>query len=225
MKLAQSVKMGAWLLVLMNLLVAFGSIRTFMRMAPAIEVIIAQNAVSLEAAEQMLAALAQREFVDHSNDGIIESFRSAMDRAKNNATEKDESAVIETISLYYVEAFNGDDLSLGETVSAIRELGNINRSAMRRADLKARQMGYAGAWGVVFMATTAFVIGMLFLRSLRKNLSEPMEEIDLVVTAFREGDPMRRCTIGNPSRSVKKIFENINELLDMHSPPRNPDER
>jgi len=43
MKLAQSVKIGAWLLIVLNLLMAFGSIWKIMRMAPAIKVIIAQN--------------------------------------------------------------------------------------------------------------------------------------------------------------------------------------
>jgi len=86
---------------------------------------------------------------------------------------------------------------------------------MRRADAKAKQLGYAGAWGVVFMATVSFMIGMIILRSLDKNLSEPIQEIDAVISAVREGDLMRRCTMKNPSSSIRKIFVNVNELLDV----------
>ena len=57
MSASKSVKFGAWLLIALNLLMAFGSIWVFMRMSPAIETIIARNAVSFEATEDMLAAL------------------------------------------------------------------------------------------------------------------------------------------------------------------------
>jgi hypothetical protein len=57
---------------------------------------------------------------------------------------------------------------------------------------------------------------MIFLRSMKKNLAEPMGEIDSVVTAFQEGDLMRRCSMKNPPKSIKKIFSNINALLDMY---------
>jgi hypothetical protein len=216
MKLAQSVKVGAWLLVAMNLLMAFGSIWIFMRMAPAIEVIVAQNEVSLEASEEMLAAMLMFGTSDSSAGEKLESFRTALNRAKNNITEKEESAVIDSIIQHYEDAFYGNELALRQTVSAIVKLGDINREAMRRADSRAQQLGYAGAWGVVFMATITFMIGMIFLRSMRKNLTEPMQEIDTVVSSFRRGDKMRRCSIGYPSKSVKQIFGNINELLDMH---------
>jgi hypothetical protein len=216
MKLAQSVKIGAWLLIAMNLLMAFGSIWIFMRMAPAIEVIIAQNEVSLEASEEMLAAMLMIGISDSSADKNFEFFRTALNRAKNNVTEKEEPAVIDAIIQHYKDAFDGNELALKHTVSAIVKLGDINREAMRRADSRAQQLGYAGAWGVVFMATITFMIGMIFLRSMRKNLTEPMQEIDTVVSAFRRGDKMRRCSMGYPSKSVKQIFNNINELLDMH---------
>ncbi len=81
-------------------------------------------------------------------------------------------------------------------------------------------MGYAGAWGVAFMATVTFMVGMIFLRSMKKNLLEPMQEIDAVIIAFREGDIMRRCSMKSPPRSIKHIFGNINDLLDMQCSAR-----
>ncbi len=215
MKLAHSVKVGAWLLIALNLLMAFSSIWIFMRMAPAIEVIISQNEVSLEASEEMLAALLQVKTSDSRPVESTESFRNALTRAKNNITEKEEPAVIDKITRYYEGAFKGNNIALKETVRAIVELGVINRDAMRRADAKARQLGYAGAWGVVFMATVIFMVGMIFIRSMKKNILEPMQEIDAVINAFREGNMMRRCSMKSPPKSIRHIFGNINDLLDM----------
>lgn len=212
MKHAQPVKFGTWFLIVMNLIMAFGAIWIFMRMAPAIEVIIAQNEVSLESCEDMLAALLKNNAAEGSS---LEIFRGALTKARNNITEEEEPAIIERIERYHTAAIEGDELSLNLTISAITDLGDTNRKAMRRADAKAKQFGYAGAWGVVFMATVSFMIGMILLRSLDKNLSEPIQEIDAVITAVREGDPMRRCTMKNPSSSIRKIFANVNELLDM----------
>jgi hypothetical protein len=220
MKLAQSVKLGAWFLIALNILMAFGSIWIFMRMAPAIDVIIAQNEVSLEASEKMLASLLTKDKPGVGTVGSLASFRHSLSRAKNNITEKEEPDVLDQIDQNYEEAFKGNDIALYQTINAILELGNINRAAMRRADTKAQQLGYAGAWGVVFMATATFMIGMIFLRSMKKNLAEPMVEIDSVVTAFREGDLLRRCSMKNPPKSIKKIFSNMNALLDLHCSTR-----
>ncbi len=216
MKLAQSVKIGAWLLIVLNLLMAFGSIWIFMRMAPAIKVIIAQNEVSLESCEDMLAALAKAKI---STDVVAEkeAFRVALSKAENNITETKEPETLNKISRYYQAAFKGDDLALERTIMAIVELGEINREAMLRADIRAQQLGYAGAWGVVFMATFSFMVGMIFLRSLRKNLIEPMHEIDAVAAAFRAGERMRRCSMKNTSRSTNQVLRNVNELLDMNN--------
>ncbi|WP_028579110.1 hypothetical protein [Desulfogranum japonicum] len=214
MKIAQPVQFGAWLLIVMNLFMAFASIWIFMRMAPAIEVIIARNAASLESCENMLTALLQANITIDDGSRPIERFRNALQNAEDNITEKKEPVVIRSIITYYPAAFTGDTLALAQTLSAIEALAEVNRKAMHRADIGAQQLGKAGAWAIVFMGTTSFIIGMIFLRSLQKNLSEPIEEIDAVITAFRQGASMRRCTMENPPQNIRKVFNNINELLD-----------
>ena len=58
MRLAQAVRVGAWFLVGINLLMAVGTIAIFSRMAPAIAIIIERNDRTLEACEDMLAIMA-----------------------------------------------------------------------------------------------------------------------------------------------------------------------
>ncbi len=213
MRIAHSVKIGAWILILLNILMAFGSIWIFMRMAPAIELIILRNEVSLEACEEMLAALARRETT--SLEVRTELFYQALERARNNITEKEEPDIIEEIARSCERALTEGGVSLEQTVSAIRKLGTVNRAAMNTADNRARQLGYAGAWGVVFMATSIFFAGMLFLRSLRKNLTDPLLEISDTVSAFRDGNVMRRCSLKNPPRNIRQVLNNVNDLLDI----------
>jgi len=186
-------------------------------MAPAIKVIIVQNDVSLEACEEMLAALLLGGGLKSDTSQQIESFRRALERARNNITEKEESNIITKVIQRYEKAFKGDRIELNETVNAILEMGDVNRGAMRRADSKARQLGYAGAWGVVFMAIIIFLVGMIFLRSLKSNLSDPLQEIDSAASAFRNGDTMRRCSLRSPPKTIKQVLTNVNELLDICS--------
>lgn len=216
MRLGQSVKFGTWVLIFLNLSMSFGSIWVFMRMAPAIEVIIDQNGVSLHACEEMLALLATK---DHAHEVDIEKhialFKGAVSRARNNITEKDEPIAIDLIDQNYTLALHGDRSAVERTVEGIRHLSEINRSAMLTADEKARQLGHAGAWGVVFMAIIVFITGMLFRRILQKNLVGPLEEIDRVMRTFRSGDTMRRCTPDSASpKTIKHLYDNLNELLD-----------
>lgn len=214
MRLAQTVRLGAWILIGLNLLMAFGSIWVFIRMAPAIEVIIDQNERSLQACEKMLAALALADNQETDITQLKASFAAALNNAQNNITEKDEPPALDAIDRDYAGAFEGDFAAKTRTVEAILSLGEINREAMVRADKKARQLGNAGAWGVVFMASAVFLTGMLFMRALKKNLVMPLKEIDAVLNAHRSGDTMRRCSGTRLSRDVRRVFNNVNALLD-----------
>jgi hypothetical protein len=214
MKLAQSVKLGAWLLISLNLLMAFGSIWVFVRMAPAIDVIIVRNEVSLQACQDMLAALATDAGSEASTANQIGVFRQALARAANNVTETEEPGIVQQISASYESAFAGNSNGRTRTIEAILELGAINRNAMRKADRRAQQLGYAGAWGIVFMATTIFLVGMVFQRRLKSNLADPLQEIDAAVDAFRNGDIMRRCSLNRPSNNIRQVLDHVNELLD-----------
>jgi len=214
MRFAQSIRIGVWLLIGLNLLMALGSIWIFMRMAPAIEVIIDRNERSLQACEEMLASLAMITDDSAANEVLKANFEDALKRAQNNITEKDEPAALKSIGADFDAAFLGNMASRSKTISAIILLGKINREAMIEADQRARQFGYAGAWGVVFMAVGVFFAGMLFKRSLFRNLVKPLEEIHTVISARRKGDIMRRCTGADLPRDVKIVFNDINEFLD-----------
>ena len=147
MKIAQSVRLGAWLLIGFNLLMALGCVWIFMRMSPAIEVIIQRNARSLEACADMLACLALNgQGSDHESD-LRRTFVSALNRAQNNVTEPEEPSALEFIETHYEAALKGDPSARGITVSAVTQLGEINRKAMTSADLRAQTVRKRGCLG------------------------------------------------------------------------------
>lgn len=213
---AHSVKFGAWVVILLNLLMAFGSIWIFMRMAPAIEVIIARNVVSLEATEEMLAILSLTDKLP-AGSAAGQNFRQALERAKNNITEAEEAQLLTRVEGLQAASFAGEENARLELVNTLVELGRTNRSAMRAADVRAQQLGLGGAWTVVFMASAAFLVSMLFLRGLKKNLLLPLEEIHAAVTAFHSGDTMRRCSHKNAPKAMQPLMLRINELMDGHN--------
>jgi hypothetical protein len=52
------------------------------------------------------------------------------------------------------------------------------------------------------------------MRTLKRNLVKPLEEIQSVITANRHGDTMRRCSGADMSKDIKTIFDGMNDLLD-----------
>lgn len=216
MKIAESVRVGAWLLIGFNLLMALGSIWIFMRMAPAIEIIIERNEHSLEACEEMLAALAMISRNAQADRMLKATFEDALKRAQNNITEKEEPAVLEIINADFNDVFRGDRTAQQKTVAAIVLLGKINREAMVAEDHRAKQFGNAGAWGMVFMSAGVFFAGMLLKRRISRILVTPLEEIHQVISAYRNGDNMRRCTGPHLPADVQQVYRSINTLLDRY---------
>jgi hypothetical protein len=214
MRLAHAIRLGAWLLVGLNLLMALGSIGIFTRMAPAITIIIDQNERSLQACEDMLALLALSNNSSEDLTTRLHNFENAYERAKNNVTEAEEPVVLQSIEKIFPSALSGNLIARQAVVAAIVDLGKINREAMIKADARARQLGFAGAWGVVFMACSIFVAGMIFVRRVSHRVIKPLEEIHNVITAQRNGETLRRCTGVDLPHEIQKIFIGINEILD-----------
>lgn len=145
---------------------------------------------------------------------IQTDFEKALQQAKDNVTEKGEAIAIKSINFNYVQALSGNYESKKALVEAIQKLSEANRNAMLRADLKARNLGNAGAWGIVFMASLVFTITLFFLRFLRKNLLAPIEEINSVLQAVKSGDQFRRCTGYEAPQGIRSIFRDLNDILE-----------
>ena len=214
MRLAQAVRVGAWVLMGLNLLMAVGAIALFNRMAPAIAVIIERNERSIGACVDMLASLAGTGSDAAFSTAGAEAFRAAFIRARDNVTEAQEPEILEHMDRRLPALFRGEAAARAAMVDDTRLLVRINREAMVRADRQAQQLGRAGAWGVVFMALAVFLAGVVFIRGLTARVVRPLEEIHAVINAHRGGESMRRCSGADLPQDVVAVFTGINELLD-----------
>ncbi len=214
MKLSKSIKVGALLIMFLNLVMAVGSIWVFQRMTPSIENIIDQNGRSLQACEGMLALLAATSSDPETQKGIEQQFQHFLETAKNNITETEEQPALELIEANYREALRLDREAAARTIVALQSLQNINWNATYQADRDAKHIGNAGAWGICFMGIFVFFAALVFKRRVERNLLEPFEEIASVLTSQARGNLMRRCTRYSASADVRKVYSLINDWID-----------
>lgn len=217
MRMIHGILIGAWIVIGFNLLVAFGAIGVFARMAPAITVILDQNDRSIDASERMLAAVALLGTEDEGHEALRADFRRAFDVASTNITEVSEPAIIERIERHSDAAFAGDAAARHDLVQAILDLTAVNRAAMARADRRAEQLGRAGGWSVAIMAGLAFAVSLALLRTLRRQLIAPLAEMHDAVTAFHLGDHQRRCAPLSATRELRAMCNTFNAILDGRS--------
>ena len=92
MQVTQSVRFGASILIVFNLLMSFACIWIFTRMAPVIDKINARNNRSLQACEEMLSALAEP-----PAPLALQRFRIALNLASGNITETGEPLALRQI--------------------------------------------------------------------------------------------------------------------------------
>ncbi len=210
MKISQLVRAGIFLLIVLNMLLAFVCIWAFGRMSPELGRINLRNERSLFACEEMLSALAAGD----SPDARVR-FASAFERAGGNITEPGEKEAFDELRRI---SGGGSSAFLParrtETIQAIRTLSEINRTAMRREAGVIRSFGIAGAWLVVFAALAIFCAGVVFRNMITRNFVDPFMEIRDVLAADAAGDRFRRCSVKSPYSDMAGICENINRLLD-----------
>lgn len=210
MKVAQSIKVGFWTLILLNLLITAGAIWLFLRMDPAIEDILQDKQQVLIAGENMLGILAlpEKKVID------IQRFYRNLSLADSSVQSRSDSLYVQTIRNSAREALAGDPVAIQTTITTIHTLGKTVREAMSIAQTQAIQFGNSGAWVIAFMAVFIFTVGMLFIRTLDIGLIGAFEEIYSVIQARRWGDLMRRCTTTNTPRDIRIVLSALNEYLD-----------
>jgi hypothetical protein len=213
-RVVHGILIGAWIIIGFNLLVAFGSIGVFARMAPAITIILEQNVRSLEATEVMLSTLAQHHAGAVNKEKLQTRFETAFDTAAGNVTEPEEPGILSRIENNYLAAFRGDRNARLDAVEAIEQLAAVNRAAMIRADVRAGQLGSAGGWSVALMAGIGFTISLVLLRLLQTRVVDPLQEIHAAVTAYHTGDFKRRCSPSSTTRELRSICLTINAIMD-----------
>ncbi len=213
MEFKRDVLLGMGALVLVLVIVCFGTIGLLARMSPAIEHVLEENDESLEAVEQMLAVLAEAEPSQVAPPARLR-FQEALERVRANVTEAEEEPEIAAVSGSWEAAMTGDPAERKQTVEALRRLAEVNRSAMHRANHEAQRLGSAGAWAAALLCALGFAAALVVKRRLDRRILRPIDELSTVLAAVLAGDSHRRCTIAGAPHALTPVMRSINALLD-----------
>ncbi len=200
-------------LVLLNLLLAFGSVGLFVRMGPAIDLILQENVYSIVAAEEILSELATAGGSPLDVDAETRIALS-MEKARKNITEDEERPVLRELEQLLPGAVSGDSQARVRAIDAIRQLIEINREAMQLVDQEARQLGSAGAWAAVFIGFLSFLLSLIVVLRLQSRFVRPLVDLYEVLEGARAGNRLRRCRLQDAPREVIQVTESVNLLLD-----------
>ncbi|WP_428263038.1 hypothetical protein [Haliangium sp.] len=224
MELRRELLLTVGVLVLLNLLLAFGAIGLFVRMGPAIEHILQENDYSIEAAEEMLAEIAgagSEPLADAAEDRV----RQAMARAQQNVTEAAERPVLADIEQLLPRALAGEPDARRQAVTDVRRLIEINREAMRSVDEEAQRLGSAGAWAAVLVGFLSFLLSLFVVVRFQRRFVRPLVDLYEVLESARQGERLRRCRPSEAPREVILVAESVNGLLDERLRRSNPGSR
>jgi len=209
MKAASEIRLGLGIMLGMQALMTLGAIGALSRMSPAIERIITENEVSIEAVEDMLAALASPDAAQRRKD-----FEVALQKARDNVTEDEEKPLIEAIGNEGKAVLSGANTDSGSLVRSLRALSDVNRSSMHRADDRAKRLGAAGAWTAVLIGLASFLASAFVFRRISRRILAPIEELRSVIEARRERDPHRRIAMRAATADLQSVGDALNDLIE-----------
>ncbi|MEY3210194.1 MAG: hypothetical protein RIT28_675 [Pseudomonadota bacterium] len=208
MRLRSELRLGIGALLAVQALTTLAAVSLLGRMGPAVDVVMQENVVSIEAAEDMLAAIADpsAESTQRYIDGLA--------RARSNITEEGEPALLDVLEARGPAALNGDAQARHDAVKAARALAEVNRDGMAKASVAARWRAFAGAWSAVLLGLTSFALSLVLTRRLRARIDDPLQELAAALEGVQEGCAVRRVEVFEGPEEVRRVSELVNRLLD-----------
>jgi PAS domain-containing protein len=193
---------------------ALVAIHVLERMAPAVAVVIDDNAASLQATGDMLAALAEQRLPEPAAAAARQRFSLALAAATLNQTEPAEAKPLVELQELSAAALAGEPRALERALAAIEALERANRSAMQVVGADAARLGRAGAWTLAFLGLLGFGVGSLVRRRLQRRVTAPLLELERVLLSADAGDRLQRCASTGYFSSQQRALRALNRLLD-----------
>lgn len=223
MRIRDEIRLEVGALLAIQVLTMVAAVALLSRMTPALDQILQDNERSIRAVERMLLALAEPAAAPGQLDLRRVNFERALTEAAGNITEPEERPAIERIFDHKDAALAGDPAALATLRTELWQLSIINRRSMLDASARAKRLGTAGAWAVVFLGLVGVVCSIALLRRARSKLINPVYEIGAVLEACRAGDIHRRFKPVGASTEFHEIAEVVNLLVSERSAARERD--
>ncbi|MCB9754568.1 MAG: hypothetical protein H6713_31920 [Myxococcales bacterium] len=215
MRLREEIRLYVGILLLVQALTMIAAVGLLARMTPAIDQILEENEKSIRAVEQMSLALAAEPGADPQRAASQrEAFERALAVAHGNITEPAEAPVIAEIERRYEAALARDPDAAERVRGRLVELSEINRRMMLEADARAKRLGTAGAWSIVFLGLVGLFGSIALLRRARVKLITPVYELGSVLNACEGGDRHRRVTLRGAATEFHEFAAIVNALVD-----------
>jgi len=232
-------------LVALVLIGAAGAALGFFGLGNRIGEVLEDNFESVRASMDMLDALERQDSAvltalldfDHPRVDVEASeraFLAALEQARGNVTEEDETPVLEAIAQRYDEYRLARDrllsLRLDQPLAnyerecfpkfvpvkdGVRRLLELNHDAMVRADREAQTTAARRAVGYAALTALALVSLGWVSRGLRVNLFSRLDELRSVSQAISRGDSRRRASKPQADE-LGAVARAMNSLLDAH---------
>ena len=206
MRPSREARIGIGSLLAIQLATSAAGVGLLGRTSPAVEKVLVENVDSTDAVAIMLHALATRD-----REG---RFHDALDRARANITETEETPLIDRIATNAPAALRGDAAATAAVADDLVALGAVNRASIEGVDSSVRQLGLAGGWAMAMLGFTGFLISLRAYQRIEERLLRPIVEIGAVLDAARSGDEHRRCDDSREDAELHRVKANLNWVLD-----------
>jgi PAS domain-containing protein len=216
MRIRDEIRLAVGALLAIQVLTMIAAVALLARMTPAIDQILEDNEKSIRAVERMLLAVAEPAPEPGERDRRRANFERALAEAQGNVTEASEEPVLARIVEHEEAALEGDPEARATLRAELWQLGDINRESMLDANSRAKRLGTAGAWALVFLGLIGVVCSLALMRRARVKLINPVYEIGAVLDACRAGDIHRRFNPSGASAEFREIAEVVNLLVSEH---------
>lgn len=222
MLLSTEVRRAEIVLLALQFITAVVGIWLLGRTSPAIEKILAENVVTLEAVQQMQRGLNEARADPEAGRS---RFEQAHQRAMDNITEPPEEAVLATIETKAQATFARGKAPGPELSDALAKLAAINRDSMDRAHTEAQAVASAGAWSLVGLALLTVLVSIVFVRRTNDRIVAPVHHLHEVSTAYERGETHRRCEKFGMPDELRFVAETMNRLFDAELRRKRTDRR
>lgn len=217
MRIQDEIRLSVGALLVIQVVTMIAAVALLARMTPAIDRILEDNEKSIRAVERMLLALAEPPPADeHRAVERRQQFEGALAEAEGNITEPSEEPVLAEIEAAHEAALEGQPEALAAVRAQLWQLGAINRETMLAANARAKRLGSAGAWALVFLGLIGLVFSLALMRRARVKLINPVYELGAVLEACSEGDSHRRFRPAGASTEFRAVAAVVNALVAEH---------
>ena len=234
-----SIKVIFYYISFLLLLIALVSIVSIVQMGGAIDVILKENLVSVNAGEEMVESLTSLNLIgldstrpavqQTKNIGILhQNFMTAFLKAKNNITISDENEILNKIEIKFNQFFelvkSGEGvkqsdqkldqliMTYDDTQNLIKQLLIINNLAIQTTSSEAKNLSKSRSIWMIFLSVVGFISAFFLNRVIRNRFSIPVSEmlVNLRRSSFGDLDTRLKRREGE----LGELAEHINNLID-----------